>query len=109
MHDTTFHGLHKWHERMFEKLGWMVLAKSHGRDLKIAAYLDGIQHLKTSLEEAKGHYQEADRRHDIDILHKNVMELEKAAKTLLGRGDSSRHRTKKSNSHVSHGSHGSRA
>ena len=36
--ETTFHGLHKWQEAKFEKLGWMILAKSKGHMDKVMAY-----------------------------------------------------------------------
>ena len=89
MHPTTFHGLHEWHKHMFEKLGWMVLAKAHGRHTKIAAYLEGIEHLLKTLNETK--FEEADRNRDIAILKGNVEKLQVAAKQLLGKTGSSQH------------------
>ena len=38
--EATFHGLNKWYEMEFEKLGWMVLAKSRGHTDKITAYMN---------------------------------------------------------------------
>ena len=77
MHDVTFHGLHGWHKHMFEEMGWMVLLKSKGGyNYKIAAYKKSLHHLILSLEEAKSKFTEADRQHDIEILHRNVHVLE---------------------------------
>ena len=40
--DVTFHGIHKWYTAMFEKLGWMILAKDKGLN-------DNIEHYKYGL------------------------------------------------------------
>ena len=35
---ATMHGLNKWYEKMFEELGWMVLAHNRGMTDKIHHY-----------------------------------------------------------------------
>jgi len=70
--DATFHGLHEWHKHMFEQLGWMILAKSHGFTDKIAVYKSSLIRLKHSLEEKIKSTKEKDRKDDLHILHKNV-------------------------------------
>jgi hypothetical protein len=82
-HEATFHGLHKWFKRKFEKLGWMCLAKTHGDTLKINAYMDSIERLKASLESKLNALHEADRKGDIKILHVNICVLQHAANKLL--------------------------
>lgn len=112
-HEATFHGLHKWFKRKFEKLGWMCLAKKDGNNLKIKAYMDSIERLKASLEDKLKALHEADRKDDIKILHENVCVLQSAAHKLLDEHinihthththtphrKSSSHRTKKSYGH----------
>lgn len=84
MHDVTFHGLHGWHKNMFEELGWMVLLKGKGGyNYKIAAYKKSLHHLILSLEEAKSKFTEADRQHDIEVLHRNVHVLDDFVKKYL--------------------------
>lgn len=83
-YNATYHGLHKWYVAMFEKLGWMVLAKCKGgMELKIAAYKESIQHLKRELECKLDAVSEHDRKLDLKIMHENVCVLaDHAAKDL---------------------------
>ena len=74
---NTFHGLHHWHKAMFEKLGWMVLAKAKGYSDKLAVYKNSIGHLAKSLEHVMGEYESANRKHDLRVLHMNVMALDR--------------------------------
>lgn len=85
-YDVTFHGLHKWHTHMFEKLGWMVLAKQHGYKDKIDCYLNGCERLKEALAQKLQEYEEKDRKMDIEVLHHNADTLCDVARKLL-KGD----------------------
>lgn len=81
--DATFHGLHDWHKRMFEELGWMILAKNRGMIDKTNVYKAGIARLKHALEQKIKSTREKDRKDDLHILHHNVCILmEHAEKDL---------------------------
>ena len=71
-HAHTFHSLHEWHKAMFEKLGWMLLAREHGYHEKIFAYKAAIGYLCDSLEHKIKHTREADRKEDLRILLRNT-------------------------------------
>jgi len=73
--NATYHGLHEWHKAMFEELGWMILAKSHGMKDKITTYKNSLARLKWSLEQKLQHTMEEDRKQDLEILHHNLMIL----------------------------------
>ena len=82
-HDCTFLGLHKWHKHMFEHLGWMAMAKKHGNDLKIDAYLDGIERLDNCLKLKFASTKDEDRKGDLRVLMDNTDCLRVCAKRLL--------------------------
>ena len=91
--DATFYGLHKWETALFEKLGWMVLAKNEGNNIKIKAYMYSIYYLKSMLMKKMGEVQEKDRKDDLKILYDQAFILWRAAARLLGKpeGASSMH------------------
>jgi hypothetical protein len=74
-YETTFHGLFKWEEHMFEKLGWMVLAKSKGYNDKVKAYVNSVHRLKKHIEHKLSHMHDEDKKEDLEILHHDVSVL----------------------------------
>jgi flagellar biosynthesis/type III secretory pathway protein FliH len=66
------HGINKWQEEAFEKLGWMVLAKEKGYNEKISAYKKMIDHLLKTITHVKSEYESANRKHDLNVIHMNV-------------------------------------
>jgi hypothetical protein len=45
MYDTTYYGLNCWSKSLFEKLGWMVLAKKEKDKNNIKCYIESIEYL----------------------------------------------------------------
>jgi hypothetical protein len=81
--DCTFHGLHEWHNHLFEKLGWMSMVKHYNNKLKIKSYLDGIQNLENSIKSKYEKTRDADRRDDLQVLLDNVYCLKHCSNVLL--------------------------
>lgn len=71
MIDSTFHGLYCWNKYLFEKLGWMILAKSDGHKIQIDAYKNSINELISHLQSKKKSLKDVDRKKDIQILLDN--------------------------------------
>jgi hypothetical protein len=69
---TTIHGLQEWYRAMFEKLGWMIIAKHKKYHSKITAYKNAIKLLKTELEEKIEQVENHDKKTDLKIMHYNV-------------------------------------
>lgn len=82
-HANTFHGLHHWHTKMFEKLGWMVLAKAKGYDYKIRDYKQSIEHLIQSIDHVASEYTDSDKVHDLRVLKMNALHLQSFAEANL--------------------------
>ena len=72
---ATMHGINHWYEEMFEKLGWMVLAKHKGYTDKITTYKNSLMRLKQAIETKIASVHETDRKNDLKILHSNLMVL----------------------------------
>ncbi len=71
-HEATFHGLHKWYTSLFEKAGWMILAKSNGYEEKIRNYKFSIECLIDHIETKHKKMRDKDKKDDLYIMLKNV-------------------------------------
>jgi hypothetical protein len=76
-------GLSDWHKHVFEHLGWMVLAKAKGYDLKVKAYKMSVKNLIASIKHVMGEYEDHDRKHDLKVLLMNVELLERNMNKVL--------------------------
>lgn len=76
MHFSTFHGLHQWHQKMFEKLGWVILAKEYGHIEKVKCYIDSVNHLEQNIIQKISVTKDKDKIQDLEILLQNVKILQ---------------------------------
>jgi len=74
-HEHTYDGLHEWYVAMFEKLGWMLLAKRNGWNDKVMTYINSVQRLEEAIISKHKHIKEADRKMDLKIMLDNVKVL----------------------------------
>lgn len=82
--NATFHGIHEWYIRMFEHLGWMILAKKRGMTDKTTVYLSSLRRLKMAIEQKLKSMKDADKKADLKIMWENVCTLiEHADKDLM--------------------------
>ena len=78
-HAATMHGLHKWHKSLFEKLGWMVLAKAKGYTSKLVEYKKSIDHFLSTAKHVMREYESKNRKHDLNVLIMNMEVLKEHA------------------------------
>ena len=74
-HDVTYYGLHKWYNTLFEKAGWMILAKSHGYNEKLHNYKSSVQYLRDQLVKKHKRMHDKDKKEDLYIMLKNTQIL----------------------------------
>ena len=78
--NTTFYAFNVWYKDMFEKLGWMVLAKSFGgMEDKLISYKKSIRRLENKLACKMNVVHDKDRKDDLYIMWKNTQVLMKHA------------------------------
>jgi hypothetical protein len=68
----TDYGLQRWHNDMFEKLGWMVLAKAKGLDDKVMMYKKSVNDLIEGIKHVSAEYENRNRKHDQNVLLMNA-------------------------------------
>jgi hypothetical protein len=71
----TYHGVHKFYEYVFEKLGWMILAKAKGFTSKIQEYKRSIARLGRMIDHLEKEYEDHNRVHDLKVMRMNVAVL----------------------------------
>lgn len=72
---ATMHGLKIWHKKMFEQLGWIVLANKKGYEFKINAYKLSLELLKEKLKCKIDSIKSQDKKEDLKIMLSNVKVL----------------------------------
>lgn len=72
---STFNGLEAWTKRMFEQLGWMVLANERGYTDKITNYMSSLDRLREKLKCKIKAVKDKDKKEDLKILLFNVERL----------------------------------
>jgi len=82
-HAATMAGLVGWHKAMFEKLGWMLLAKAKGMNEKVRAYKTGVSDLVKSLEHVMKEYEDQNRKHDLNVMLMQARLLKKNVDRML--------------------------
>ena len=70
--EYTLCGLHQWYESMFEKLGWMLLAKRNGWTDKVMSYKNCIHRLEDAIEHRWKQVKDKDTKQDLYIMLDNV-------------------------------------
>ena len=81
--DMTMHGLQKWFEKKYEKLGWMTLAAHRGYDDKVKSYLNGIDRLCLEIKAKMARVEEKDRKDECMSMYKKALFLRKTAREVL--------------------------
>ena len=70
--EMTFYALNCWYKSEFEKLGWMILADNRGFTDKIESYKMSLHRLLKSLSMKIKDVKDADKKHDLELMHHNV-------------------------------------
>ena len=70
--DVTLKGINKWFKSVFEKLGYMIIAKSKGMSDKIQVYINSVHRLKQAIEDKKNKVYDADKVEDLRIMSANL-------------------------------------
>ena len=68
-------GVNRWFRAMYEKLGWMVLAKAKGLDQKVVEYKRSLKRLVRMIEQLMSEYMNVNRIHDLRVLHMEAKAL----------------------------------
>ena len=74
-HQHTYDGLHKWYVSMFEKLGWMLLAKNNEWNDKIITYKNSVNRLEEAILFKHKNTKDPDHKMDLKIMLENVYVL----------------------------------
>jgi hypothetical protein len=70
--DATFHSLEGWHKYLFEKLGWMILAKKYNYNIQLQAYKNSLDELIIHLNSKSKTIKDKDKKDDLKILLSNA-------------------------------------
>ena len=71
----TMFGVNRWFRTMYEKLGWIVIAKAKGLNHKVVEYKRNLARLVRMIEQLMSEYMNVNRIHDLRVLHMEAKAL----------------------------------
>jgi hypothetical protein len=74
-YDATYCSINNWYKSMYEKLGWMILAKNHGMIDKVVSYKNTLERLRCTIEKKIKKTRDQDKKADLKIMHIDLMVL----------------------------------
>ena len=74
-YESTYHGLENWFSNLFERLGWMVLAKEHHDANKLQCYIDSIDKWTRMATHKRNDTKYDEKREDLDIMLRKMTVL----------------------------------
>ena len=80
--EVIYKGIYNWYQDVFERFGWMVLAKEKGMIYKIDFYKTNLQKLKCTIVKKHDSMNDIDKKKDLEIMLTNVNMLIKHANKL---------------------------
>jgi hypothetical protein len=81
---VTLHGFECWYKHIFEKVGWIILAKKNGNTARVANYVQMLDHF---LEDANlRQFKNPDSVDDMKIMKDNVTILKNFITPYLLKG-----------------------
>ena len=85
--DATLNGIQVWMKHQFEHLGWMILARNHGMNEKVVAFLKSNDRLKLTIEKRIESLDTIDKeiKKDLEIVHRKVVQLIDVTNQLFNR------------------------
>jgi len=81
-YESSLYGIRNWYKNMFERFGWVLLAKAKGNTYKVRTYKRDINELLKTIKHTIPSYEEKNRKHDLYIILKHVQVLKKHANIL---------------------------
>lgn len=73
---STYESIYKWYTKIFEKLGWIVLAKAKKNGDKIKYYKYSISYFLKCIDHVMNEYENHNRKHDLRVIKMNIEELQ---------------------------------
>jgi predicted lipoprotein len=78
--EATYQGIQKWYVSVFEKLGWMVLAKDRGMTDKVTVYIHSVIQIEMAIQQKLKKTVDPDQKEDLVLMGKNIRVLLKHLK-----------------------------
>lgn len=64
----TLTGIEYWQHKMFQKFGFMLLAKERGDASMIAEYKKNLLRLRKTIEQVSAEYEQKNTKHDLKLM-----------------------------------------
>ena len=61
-----------WYKKVFDRLGWTVLAAAQGYNYRVTAYKKSVENLLKTIDHVAAEYEDHNRLHDLKVMKMHV-------------------------------------